>query len=97
MSATEKGAPWQNRTEIEIRELKRQVRSFMGRAKTPKQQWNFCQYTADLRNLLARPLPNLHHQTPHISLISEYLEFSWYDPIWYFEPSTFPEQGKHRA
>jgi hypothetical protein len=35
MTQTEKESPWQNRTEIEIRELKRHVRRFMGRTKTP--------------------------------------------------------------
>jgi hypothetical protein len=32
---TERDSPWQNRTEIEIRELKRHVRRFMTRTKTP--------------------------------------------------------------
>jgi len=35
MSQTKKDSPWQNRTEIEIRELKRHVRRLMGHTQTP--------------------------------------------------------------
>ena len=98
---TERDSPWQNRTEIEIRELKRHVRRFMTRTKTPSILWDFCcQYTAELRNYLARPLPQLHARTPHEILtgntpdISEFLEFTWYEPVWYYKPAPFPEQTR---
>ncbi len=65
-SHTEKGSPWQSRTEVEIHELKRTVRCFMGRTNTPSQLWDFCcQYTAELQNRLARPLPWLQGRTPY--------------------------------
>jgi len=56
-----------------------------------------------LRNRLARPLPQLHGRTPYEIIsgntpdISEFLEYEWYQPVWYYEPSTFPEQEKHLA
>jgi len=76
----------------------------MGRTKTPIILWDFyCQYTVDLCNRLARPLPQLHGRTPHEVLtgntpdIPEYLEFKSSDLIWFYEPSTFPEENKHLA
>jgi hypothetical protein len=80
MSQTEKGSPWQNRTEAEIHELKRHVQRLLGRMKTSIILWDFCcQYAMGLRNRLARPLPLLHDHTPHEVItgntpdISEYL------------------------
>lgn len=46
-------------------------------------------------------MPQLHGRTPYELLtgnppdISEFLEFEWYKPIWYFEPSVFLHQEKH--
>jgi hypothetical protein len=97
-TTTEKNSPWQNRTEVEIRELKRHVRRLMMKTNTPLSLWDFCcQYTVELRNRIARPLPQLHGRTPYEVLtgntpdISEFLEFSWFQHIWYYEPSVFPE------
>ncbi len=60
MTQTEPHSPWQNRTEIEIRELKRHAKRFMARTKTPSPLWDYCcQYTTELRNHLARPLPHI--------------------------------------
>jgi hypothetical protein len=95
-SQTEKDSPWQNRTEVEIRELKRHVRRLMGRTNTPHKLWDFCcQYVTELRNRLARPLPQLHGRTPYEILagntsdISEFLEFEWFQPIWHMSQVFF--------
>jgi hypothetical protein len=100
-STSEPYSPWQNRTEVEIRELKRHVRRLMARTKTPTPLWDFCTlYATDLRNRLARPLHQLHGCTPYEMLtgntpdISEFLEYEWYQPVWYFEPTAFPNQRK---
>jgi hypothetical protein len=51
MTQTEKDSPWQNRTEVEIRKLKKHTRRLMSRSKTPLALWDFCcQYTTELRN-----------------------------------------------
>lgn len=104
MSNTEKGSPWQNRTEVEIRELKRHVRRLMSRVQSPHKLWDFCcLYVVELRNRLARPLPQLHGRTPYEIIagntpnISEFLEYEWYQPVWYYEPTVFPNQEKHLA
>jgi hypothetical protein len=101
MSQTEKSSPWQNKTEIEIRELKKHTRRFMGKMKTPIKLWDFCAtYVSHLRNHTVRPLIDLNGRTPYEKItgntpdISELLEFEWYQPIWYYEPSEFPHQNK---
>lgn len=51
MTKTEPKSPWQNRTEVEIRELKKHTRRFMSRTGTPLALWDYCcQYTAEFRN-----------------------------------------------
>jgi hypothetical protein len=76
----------------------------MTKTQTPLILWDFgCSYAVELRNRLARPLSQLHGRTPYEVLtgntpdISEYLEFSWYQPIWYYEPEVNPEQSKTLA
>jgi hypothetical protein len=103
-SMSEPYSPWQNRTEVETRELKKHVRRLMSRTQTPKQLWDFCTlYTTDLRNRIVRPLRQQHERTPYEILtgntldILEFLEFEWYQPVWYYEPTAFPEQRKHLA
>jgi len=73
----------------------------MSRTNMPTMLWDYCcQYTVGLRNRLARPLPQLHSRTPHDMITSntpdilEYLEFMWFEPIWYYEPRVFPEENK---
>lgn len=97
MPQTEKASPWQNRTEIEIRKLNKHTRRMMHRARLPAQLWDFCvYYVAHLRNHIVRPLSTLNRRTPYELVmgntpdISELLEFEWYQPIWYYEPSEFP-------
>lgn len=61
-TTTEAHSPWQNWTEVEIRELKHHCRHLMSHSNTPKQLWDFCtMYSMDLRNRLACPLPQLQH------------------------------------
>jgi hypothetical protein len=71
----------------------------MARTNTPTPLWDFCTlYATDLRNRLAKPLHQLYGHTPYEMLtgntpdISEFLEYEWYQPVWYFEPTTFPNQ-----
>jgi hypothetical protein len=104
MSTTEAHSPWQNRTEVGIIELKKHIRRLMVRSQTPKPLWDFCAlYTTDLRNRLVRPLQQLHGRTPYEVLtgntpdVSEFIEYEWYQPVWYYKPSAFPEKRKYLA
>jgi len=92
-------SPFQNRTEVNIRELKKHVRHLMSRTKIPKRLLGFCsRYVAKIRSLTAQPLYSLHGRTPFELVtgntldISEYLAFEWYHPVYYFDQTVFPEQ-----
>ncbi len=76
----------------------------MSRTNIPHKLWDFCcLYATELRNRLARPLPQLHGCTPYEMIsgntpdISEFLEYEWYQPVWYYEPTAFPDQERHLA
>jgi hypothetical protein len=94
-------SPWQNRAEGSIRELKNHIRRLMSRYNAPRHLWDFCGcYVAEIRCLTAQPLYSLHGRTAYEMVtgdtpdISEYMEFAWYQPIWYYESSAFPEERR---
>jgi hypothetical protein len=99
MTQTEPDSPWQNRTKVEIRELKKHTRCLMSRTVTPLVLWDYCcQYAAELRNRIARPLLQLKGRTPYELLTGNMLdisEFTWHQPIWYYKPSMYPEHMRH--
>jgi hypothetical protein len=70
----------------------------MSHSKTPLRLWDFCAlYVAELRCLTTQPLFSLHGWTPYELVtgntpdISEYIAFEWYQPIYYYDRSNFPE------
>ncbi len=76
----------------------------MSQSASPLALWDFCcLYTVELRNRICRPLAKLKGRTPYEVLtgntpdISEYLEFSWYQPVWFYEPDVYPQQNKQIA
>jgi len=92
-------SPFQNRAEINIREMKKHTRRLMNKTGTPLRLWDFCtQYVAELRTLTAQPLFSLHGRTPYELVIgntpdiSEYISFSWYQPVYYLDNTNFPEE-----
>ena len=96
---TEPHSPWQNRAEGAIRELKRHVQRLMKRQRAPRRLWDFCAvYVSEIRTLTASPLFSLHGRTPYELVtgntpdISEYVEYEWYQPIWYLDSGSFPEE-----
>ncbi len=68
----------------------------------PRHLWDYCTiYQCELRNLIAHPYYKLHGRTPYEVVtgrtpdISEYLDFHWYQPIWYFDQEAqFPEERR---
>ncbi|MGH3055899.1 MAG: hypothetical protein ACRDL7_13075, partial [Gaiellaceae bacterium] len=98
---TEPYSPWQNRAERTIREVKKTVTHLMSRTKTPKRLWDFCMtYVCETRCLTAHPFFTLHGRTPqehvtgHTPDISEYTDFEWYQPVWYYDSADFPEEKR---
>jgi len=76
---TEPHSPWQNHTEINIREAKKAIHPLMTRTKTPKALWDYCAtFVAEITLLLPMIYMPCMKNTPDIS---EYVEFSWYNFI----------------
>jgi hypothetical protein len=96
-TTTEPGSPWQNCAEGEIKEVKKQTYQIMSRTKASKRLWDFAaNYVCDIRCRTARPLWKLMGRTPWEVVtgstpdISEWIEFDWYQPVWYHDPGDFP-------
>jgi len=101
---TEPHSQFQNRAEINIREVKKLSRRLMHSTNSPKRLWDLCaKHVAELRCLTAQPLYSLHGRTPFEMVtgntpdISEYISFQWYQPVWFFDNTSFPEPTKHIA
>jgi hypothetical protein len=101
---TEPYSPWQNQAELNIREAKKKIHLLMSRTNTPKCLWDYCaSYVADITCLTANDIYVLHGRTPHEMVtgntpdITEYVEFSWYQPIIYYEDLLFPDTKRKIA
>lgn len=95
-------SPFQNRAEVNIHELKKHTRRLMSKTSTPLRMWDFCaQYVSELRCMTAQPLFSLHGRTPYELVtgitpdISEYISFSWYQPVYYLNNMNFPEEKEN--
>jgi hypothetical protein len=96
-------SPWQNRAEAGIREHKKCADRAMHKTNAPKKLWNYCGiWVAETRSRTAHPLYSLHGRTPieHVTGetpdITEWLEYDWYQPVWYRHNAvnSFPEDTK---
>lgn len=94
--------PWQNRAESGIRENKKSTKRMMQRTQASPRLWDYATvYTAETRNLTAHGTPQLNGRTPHEITtghtpdISEWLQYDWYEPIWYYD-SEEPYPGDSR-
>ena len=101
-TSTEPYTPNQNRAELCMREFKKRIWRLMARKNVPLRLWYFTsEYIADIMSLTATPLAKLQGRTSyefmfgHTPDISEYIEFDFYDWIWYWEPEAiYPEEKK---
>jgi hypothetical protein len=101
-TTTEPHSPWQNRAERNIRELKKGTLRLLQRTNCPTRLWDFAvQYVSETRALTALDAPGLRGRTPYEIItgrtpdISEYIDFSFYDWIWYYDSEVaFPEQKR---
>jgi hypothetical protein len=74
----------------------------MNKSGSPKRLWDYCtKYQCELRNLIAHPHFKLQGGTPYECVvgrtpdISEYLDFQWYETVWYFDQdANFPEDKR---
>ena len=86
---TEPYSPWQNRAEDQIREVKRRWRLLKQRKKVPTRLWDYAMvHISKLMNFTAR---GRNGRTGHEEItgetpdISEYVDFDFYDWVWYWD------------
>ena len=86
-STTEPHSPWQNKAELQIREVKRNVRSFMKYKSIPAVLWDYCAiYYALIRRHTAVRCPEGDFRCPieivtgHTPDISELVDYGLFDP-----------------
>ena len=85
---TEPYSPFQNKAEIDIRELKRMIRRFQDKSSPPRRLWNYLvNLCTKIRSFIAGTHPDLHGRsafeqvygwTPDISL---YVMHEWYEVV----------------
>ena len=85
---TEPYSPFQNKAELDIRELKRMVRRFQEKTRSPRRLWNYLVHLcARIRSFVAGTHPDLqgrcafehvHGWTPDVSL---YVMHGWYEVV----------------
>ena len=85
---TEPYSPFQNKAELDIRELKRMVRRFQDKTRSPRRLWNYLvNLCTKIRSFVAGSHPDLHGRsafehvhgwTPDISM---YVMHSWYEVV----------------
>ena len=92
---TEPYSPWQNRAEDAIREIKRRMKRRRVRDDIPKRLWDFqLNYECDIMNLTATGpdrRTNYERVTGDTPDISEYVDFGFYDPVWFWDHPTNTE------
>ncbi len=89
---TEPYSPFQNKAELDIRELKRMVRQFQDKTRSPRRLWNYLvNLCTRIPSFVAGSHPDLHGRsafeqvhgwTPDISL---YVMHGWYEVVAYLD------------
>jgi hypothetical protein len=80
-------------------ELKCSMWQFMSHAYAPHCLWGYCMiHVFELHCLTAHPQYSIQDRTPYEIMtgnspdISEYVEFAWYETVWYYDQEVqFPE------
>jgi len=99
---TEPYSPWQNRTELEIRELKKSIRRLLASTGAPTRLWCYAgEWIAQIRRHTVHDLMALDERTPveHFTgftpNIAPLCTFSFYDYCWHWMPvEGFPQERK---
>ena len=100
-TTTEPHSPWQNKAELQIKEVKKNVRSLMKYKSIPSVLWDYCaSYYALIKRNTATMCPDGDHRCPieivtgHTPDISELVDYGLYDPCYFYEPVDFPMDRK---
>jgi len=86
-----------------MQKMKKAVRHTLEKTGASKRLRDYCTlYHSELRNFTAHPHFKLHGHTPYVTGhtpdISEYLDYSWYETVWYHDQDApFPETWRKLA
>ena len=96
-------SPWQNLAENAIGVIKSKVRKIMRETNTPFKLVDYVMaYACEIRNFVPShtmgtndrtPYELVHNETPDIS---EYVNFKWFDFVWFWNPVDFQKQNLGR-
>jgi hypothetical protein len=89
---TEPYSPFQNKAELDIRELKRMIRRFQDKSKSPKRLWNYLAILcAKIRSFTAGTNPDLNGRCAFEQVlgwtpdISTYVMHEWFEVVGYLD------------
>ena len=92
---TEPYSPWQNQAESAIRELKKRWKHRMSVKKIPRRLWDYgLVYESEIMSRIARgneKRTGIERFTGDTPDISEWVDFDFYDPVWYWDNPDNPE------
>ena len=98
---TEPYSPWQNKAELDVREVKRGIRRFKRRTNSPRRLWCFLgELVTALRGFTAYESSKLQgrcateHALGVTPDISPWVQHSWYDNVWYRDADGESKIGK---
>ena len=98
---TEPYSQFQNRAENKIFQLKKRSTRRMNECLSPARLWDYCtMYESEIMSLTASMLyqtdgrTGMEIITGNTPDISEYVEYDWYEPVWYYEQLDFPAGGR---
>ena len=96
---TEPYSPWQNDAERANKIVKKLGRFLMQSSNTPIRLWSYAyMFAAAIRSLTASSKVGMQSRTPfertmgYTPDISEYVSFTWYQWVWYWEPTDMQLQ-----
>jgi hypothetical protein len=88
MAEKGRGTTQNHRAETEIREVKTKWKTRMRASQVPARLWDYgLVYIAEIQSLLARGVnrPGIERVTGNTIDISEWLDFDFYDRVWYWD------------
>ena len=101
-SLMEPHVPLQNAAKIEIKELKKQVQRLLRKAKCSPRLWDYCLTSvSEIRTRTSFGTRNSKKRTGYEVVtgntpdISEWAEFCWYQPVWYLDEVTWPDDRRN--
>ena len=100
-TTTEPYSPWQNKAELDVREVKHGIKRYKRRTNSPRRLWCFLgQLVSAIRGYTAYESAMLkgrcaaEHALGYTPDISQWVQHSWYENVWYSDSDGENKIGK---